>query len=61
MQLESGEKIERLRDGESFGWDGWLLNLPRSHTIRALTHVDLYYLNRFDLDRCLQFFPELKG
>ena len=61
MQLDEGDRLERLRKGESFGWDGWLLGEARAHTVRALTHVDLYYLSCDDISNCLHFFPDLKG
>jgi glucose-6-phosphate 1-dehydrogenase len=47
-----------LGEGDFFGELSTLLGRPRSATIRALTHSDLFVLDKGDFDRALTEFPK---
>ncbi|MEW5855149.1 MAG: glucose-6-phosphate dehydrogenase [Myxococcota bacterium] len=52
-----GEVLATLREGSFFGEIGLVLSQPRTATIRARTHCDLFVLDRGDFHRVLRDHP----
>ena len=50
---ESGKRVRTLSDGDFFGEIALLTEAPRSMSVRALSHCDLFVLSKADLRKSL--------
>jgi glucose-6-phosphate 1-dehydrogenase len=58
--LTDGDKVVgTLREGDFFGEIALLLSQPRTASIRAKTHCDLYVLDKKSLNRVLRDHPQI--
>ncbi len=53
----AGKVVSTLADGDCFGEVGLLMATPRTATVRARTHCDLFVLTKSDFRRILQDYP----
>ncbi|KAI8086746.1 uncharacterized protein BX664DRAFT_336658 [Halteromyces radiatus] len=59
LDVELDEKqLNRLGPGDYFGDTSVLLNIPRATTVKTVTDVELYVLNRMNLQRVCDMFPD---
>lgn len=54
------EIIETLEEGWFFGAQSLVVVAPRSVSVRAATHVDIFVLRKQDLDDALEFYADMQ-